>query len=420
MKCPACIDDQMQQKIFEWDLPSKSDTDIPVPYHNKYQLFYCAHCGHLYNRINEIQERALAEYYSIHSQRYYDASGCLLPYLCGDYPGSRHDTSTKRYDFLFNFFTKIPHHTRILDFGCGQGGFLSCLYQKGFRYLYGVDVDEYAIQLAKKNSPASVTVNLVDWLSSEHQGYFDVIVLDQVLEHIVHPRDLLVWLSSFLKEDGVFIISVPYAEKYLDSSVFPIQHFCLLEHVQHFTSSSLMNLLTSENYEEATTQAQPKFLIPIIATCSPNRFFKKESFQPKRLNYSLLLDITPYKRLFSEFGRFVDVVLDVVSQSTVLYWGMSREFYFIFSRTLDNCSAYFLADNNTKLSTKSFKGTKIYPPRTLITNNPELVKEALLVISAIGYEDEIYREALELGFPPERIIRPSLLWQELTSCASGI
>jgi 2-polyprenyl-3-methyl-5-hydroxy-6-metoxy-1,4-benzoquinol methylase len=94
----------------------------------------------------------------------------------------------------------------ILDFGCGEGDFLSeCRMPEKF----GIDYSDQAI--ANANSKYD-TIQFV--LGSESQlshyvGQFDIITSFGTLEHLVNPQETVLKLISCLKPEGILITSCP-------------------------------------------------------------------------------------------------------------------------------------------------------------------------------------------------------------------
>jgi SAM-dependent methyltransferase len=90
----------------------------------------------------------------------------------------------------------------VLDVGCGIGDFLR--FQNDS---VGVDVNPGTVEYCKS---IGLNVQLIDHgkipFSTE---FFNSAVLDNVLEHINDPSDLLIEIRRVLSENGVLIIGVP-------------------------------------------------------------------------------------------------------------------------------------------------------------------------------------------------------------------
>ncbi len=89
---------------------------------------------------------------------------------------------------------------RLLDFGCGAGGFL-LQAKKHAKEAYGVEIDSITRFYNKK---VSVKKSI-----EEFNMQFDVITLFHVIEHIPDPIALLTMLKKFLRPGGTIIIEVP-------------------------------------------------------------------------------------------------------------------------------------------------------------------------------------------------------------------
>lgn len=120
------------------------------------------------------------------------------------------------------FFHDLPRDAAILDVGSGVGQFLFYLHGAGYRNLVGIDISAEMIRLARTMQPA------LDWRqvgSSEtflkdHPNAFDVIVLNDVLEHI-QPEALVPMgraLLAALRPGGRLIVKTINAAYPLGSS----------------------------------------------------------------------------------------------------------------------------------------------------------------------------------------------------------
>lgn len=94
---------------------------------------------------------------------------------------------------------------RVLDFGCGAGGFLN-LVKGHTERVCGVELDK-TIRKAINNEGVKCYSSI-----DELEGEYDIITLFHVLEHLVNPIETLRGLKRFLAKNGIIIIEVPNAD----------------------------------------------------------------------------------------------------------------------------------------------------------------------------------------------------------------
>jgi SAM-dependent methyltransferase len=102
-----------------------------------------------------------------------------------------------------------------LEIGCGNGATLEYLKANGADYVAGVDINAEAIAAAKKRGLDTAFVADIekDNLPFE-KNFFDGIILADVLEHLYDPLDAVKKMRSYLRVDGVMVISIPNVKYY--------------------------------------------------------------------------------------------------------------------------------------------------------------------------------------------------------------
>lgn len=93
----------------------------------------------------------------------------------------------------------------MLDFGCGNGGFLVAAKEAGF-VCTGVEYEKSAREAASTNSGCPVS-SLDELIKTNAK--FDVIHLGDVLEHLPNPAEMIILLSKLLSAEGKFYIEGP-------------------------------------------------------------------------------------------------------------------------------------------------------------------------------------------------------------------
>lgn len=93
-----------------------------------------------------------------------------------------------------------PHGGRILDVGCGTGGFLA-LFDPARWERYGVDVSDVAVAESRR---LGIQVN--DYVAGYEypDAFFDVIVCRGAIQHLDTPFAVMKRCSALLKPGGLF------------------------------------------------------------------------------------------------------------------------------------------------------------------------------------------------------------------------
>ena len=82
------------------------------------------------------------------------------------------------------FLASLPKDTRILEVGCNTGMQLACLQSMGFTSLYGIELQEYAVEKAKEYTQG---INVIQGSAFDipyKDGFFDLVFTSGVLIHI--------------------------------------------------------------------------------------------------------------------------------------------------------------------------------------------------------------------------------------------
>jgi len=106
----------------------------------------------------------------------------------------------------------IPQHMKkIIDIGCGKGYMDYLLAKKGF-LVTAVDIDNESLLKFKKIAQDYRIKQInKDFNSLDLKGY-DIILSQEVLEHLEDYKKALKKYASFIKKSGYGLFSVPYKE----------------------------------------------------------------------------------------------------------------------------------------------------------------------------------------------------------------
>lgn len=154
---------------------------------------------------------------------------------------------------------------RILDVGCGTGRLGEALKARQECAVYGIEPVSTAATEARKRLD-HVTEGQVEFaLEGLEDGYFDCIVLADVLEHMVHPWSVLGQLKGKLVPGGKVIASIPNVRHWsvlssLIEGSWRYEREGLLDrtHLRFFTRQSIAELFAGAGLKvervETTTQ----------------------------------------------------------------------------------------------------------------------------------------------------------------------
>ncbi|MCW6038102.1 class I SAM-dependent methyltransferase [Spirulina subsalsa FACHB-351] len=160
-------------------------------------------------------------------------------YKIADYLARSNDFySLNKYQLVMNWLPK-QEHLRVLNAGCGSGEMNLLLAQNRSWQVEAVDIDEEAVSLSKQLKEQTGLDNLEVFHSSiedfKPTGYYDVIVSNDVLEHIKDDINALEKLCSWLKPGGYLCISVPAFQLLFG------YHDRMLGHYRRYSRQQLVN-----------------------------------------------------------------------------------------------------------------------------------------------------------------------------------
>ena len=102
----------------------------------------------------------------------------------------------------------LPQHGRVLDLGCASGGLLALL-RPGASHLAGLELSASAAKAASEVADLVVQGALEDPDLPFEAGFYDLVVLADVLEHLPDPDAALRRATGWCKPAGAILISVP-------------------------------------------------------------------------------------------------------------------------------------------------------------------------------------------------------------------
>jgi 2-polyprenyl-3-methyl-5-hydroxy-6-metoxy-1,4-benzoquinol methylase len=150
----------------------------------------------------------------------------------------------------------VPSDSRkVLDVGCGVGSFGASIRKRTDCEVWGVESHAACIQKAKQN----IDKVLHGYFGPElglPPGYFDCIVFNDVLEHMLDPASALGLARALLSSGGSVVASIPNIRQFptvwklLIDGDWEYQEFGILDktHLRFFTRLSIMRLFQGAGF----------------------------------------------------------------------------------------------------------------------------------------------------------------------------
>jgi ubiquinone/menaquinone biosynthesis C-methylase UbiE len=179
---------------------------------------------------------------------------------------------------------------RLLDVGCGEGAFGKSVRDRFPNCeVWGAEISPAAADIAATRLH---TVKRGDFLETAFpQDYFDVITMNDSLEHMVDTHAVLAKVRTLLKPGGALIVSFPNVRYYQNvrdlvfRNDWQYQDFGILDrtHYRFFTSKSAVRTLSECGFKVELVEGLP---------------------HPIRLHYRILFAALPRLFYWMRFPQF--------------------------------------------------------------------------------------------------------------------
>jgi 2-polyprenyl-3-methyl-5-hydroxy-6-metoxy-1,4-benzoquinol methylase len=122
-----------------------------------------------------------------------------------------YDQQSAHYDMELLPYIGDLRGKRVLEAGCGIGGLLYYLKKSGVENIFGIDLSEEQLSVARQNVTDRLQeCDVTDFLASKKETY-DCIIMFDLIEHIQKDRiiTLIGHIYDALSEKGIVIIRTP-------------------------------------------------------------------------------------------------------------------------------------------------------------------------------------------------------------------
>lgn len=127
---------------------------------------------------------------------------------------------------------------RLIDIGIGDGTFLHACEQAGYTTA-GLDVNVEGVAIAKSKYALEADIR-VDGLSAAFAGdRFDVIHLNEVIEHLPEPLEMLRWCREHIQTGGILVIQTGNIDSLVSRIKGPDWDYIRPYHVAYYSPRSI-------------------------------------------------------------------------------------------------------------------------------------------------------------------------------------
>jgi 2-polyprenyl-3-methyl-5-hydroxy-6-metoxy-1,4-benzoquinol methylase len=148
---------------------------------------------------------------------------------------------------------KVVDKDRMLDVGSALGDSLVEARKLGWQELYGVELSNYAAEKSKKRN---LRINTGTLTSVKYRSnYFDVVTLQDVIEHVKDPTAEINEVRRILKPGGYIFIVTPDVDGIWAKILGQLwYHYKPGEHIMYFSQKSLGKFLNANGFINVETR----------------------------------------------------------------------------------------------------------------------------------------------------------------------
>ena len=148
----------------------------------------------------------------------------------------------------------------VIDLGCGGGSFLKPFKQKAMK-TFGIELDDnFRKQINLRGDTCYSSVN--DYLTNE-TNRADIVITNQVIEHVVNPKEFLLEASKLLSEGGILIVTTPNLNDILNLVCGDQfwEHFYRTQHRWYFDLVTLSKILSDCGFTVKVSETYHRYEI---------------------------------------------------------------------------------------------------------------------------------------------------------------
>ena len=206
---------------------------------------------------------------------------------------------------------------RVLELGCAHGGYVALLGWAGFTAT-GTEMSPWVVEFSRQTFGIDALAGPIE-TQPLAAGSFDVIVLNDVLEHLPTPAATLAHCARLLAPDGFFVIQTPEYKEHLTHADLVANQDIFLRHMDGNNDEHLY--LYSRR---SATEFFTRLGFPALEFANPVYSYDM-FFTAARAPLALHAEEKMSAALAAQpTGRLVQALLDKAAESTDRGWAIQR------------------------------------------------------------------------------------------------
>ncbi len=173
----------------------------------------------------------------------------------------------QRHFLRYKLLRKYKKDGKLFDLGVGWGHFLEAGRQLGYD-VYGIEISEMPYRYAKED--LKLPVDKMDFFDMKvEEGYYDMITMWDVLEHIDECKKVVVKCNSMLKKGGYIVIQVPQIDSFFAKRQKAKWNMMGLDHVNYFSKPTMTKILEENGFKVRTIESSIELKLLLMYSILP-------------------------------------------------------------------------------------------------------------------------------------------------------
>jgi len=228
--------------------------------------------------------------------------------------------------YIFNYIQKINNHPlNILDVGCNKGDLgLAILEKFPDSIIIGIEKDPITANIANQHFQVLNTdIEKPKLLKLKHNS-FDYIIFSDILEHLINPKEALIYFKKYLKPNGRILICIPNIQHILiilnliyGKFIYTDQGILSHSHLRFFSHQDFLNLLNDAGI--FCLSSQPIYQCPSLFQI----FYSHSQLDPSLIEKTKIA----YDLFINNDLKYREILKNLVGNSSpfLLAWGFTFE-----------------------------------------------------------------------------------------------